>query len=88
MLHKFYWFLALNVLYILAFVYNGFYEITFFYNMYIFNGGKTIKEKERKRKSLEPPSLVWGTPLPKSSDLLTKWSYDKFKTIFLHFHNT
>ena len=49
MLHKFYRFLALNVvLYILVFVYYGFYEITFFYYMYIFKMGKTMKKKERK----------------------------------------
>ena len=49
MLPKFYRVLALKfVLYILVFVYYGFYEITFFYYMYIFKMGKTMKKKERK----------------------------------------
>ena len=43
---------ALNVvLYILVFVYCGFYEISFFYYMYIFKMGKTIKEEEKKEIS-------------------------------------
>ena len=48
MLHKFYRFLALNIiLYILVIVYYGFYETTFFYYMYIFKIGKTINEKKK-----------------------------------------
>ena len=47
MLQKFYWFLALNVvLYILVFVYYGFYEITFIYYMYISKIEKAIKGKK------------------------------------------
>ena len=55
MLRKFYRFLAVNVvvIYILVFVYYGFYEIPFFFNyyyMYIFKMGKTIKKKEKKER--------------------------------------
>ena len=47
MLHKFYRFLALNViLHILVIVYYSFYETIFFYYMYIFKIGKTINEKK------------------------------------------
>ena len=38
------------VLYILVFVYYGFYERTFFYYMYIFKMGKTVKQQKKKRK--------------------------------------
>ena len=53
MLHKFYRFLALNVvLYILVFVNYGFYERIFFYYMYIFKMGKTIKKKKKKERTV------------------------------------
>ena len=57
MLHKYYWFLALNVvvLYILVFVYYGFCEIIFFCYMYIFRIGKTVK----KRKKKEEKNPIW-----------------------------
>ena len=52
MLHKFYRFLAPNVvLYIPAFGYYGFYERTFFYYMYIFKMSKKIKKKKKKNNN-------------------------------------
>ena len=51
MLHKSYWFLTLNVvLYVLVFVYYGFYERTFFYYMHILKIGKTMKKKKKAKK--------------------------------------
>ena len=55
MLHTFYCFLSVNVLlYIIVFVYHGFYELTLFFIIYIYlqNGG-TKKKKKKKKKVID-----------------------------------
>ena len=48
------------VLYILVFVYYGFYERTFFYYMYIFKMGKTIKKKKKEKEVCAEIEILAG----------------------------